>query len=304
MNRGDPKKFESRGAERVAGVVLAIVLAIAGAALAYRYGPRPEAHADTARAESAEATRPAPASSDISGAALFESLGLATNRTASGHSDLDVDAVLDSVERTYVLRGFISGNAPGATVAEDGKAGQPRVPRELYFRSECPIGMIVGVGRNSNPAAEADQETADFIAYVTVASPLPDGGSAWATLRYDRTAVEALSKIRLVDGNGDFPGVDPPGVPRIPGSRRLLAVPRLSGSGALTFYEVGGSIADVRAYARAEMERAGWRLDPYQMLEVAGTGALIYTMGDATCTLWIQQNAVDADRVGIVVVSQ
>lgn len=304
MNRGDPKKFESRGAERVAGVVLAIVLAIAGAALAYRYGPRPEAHADTARSTSAEAPLPAPTSSGTNGAALFESLGLPTNRTASGQSDLDVDAVLDAVERTYVLRGFISGNAPGATVAANGKAGPPRIPRELYFRSDCPVGMIVGVGRNSNPSAEPDPETTDFVAYVTLASPLPGGGSAWATHRYDQAAVEALSKIRLVDGNGDFPGADPPGVPRIPGSRRMLAVPRLSGSGALTFYEVGGSVADVRTYATAAMERAGWRLDPYQMLQVAGTGALIYTMGDATCTLWIQQNGVDADRVGIVVVSQ
>lgn len=303
MNREDPNRFESRGAERVTGVALGIALAVIGAALAYRYGPRPEAHADTARATSAEASRPTPSSMDKSGAAMFESLGLATNRTASGQSDLGADAVLDAVERTYVRRGFISG-APGATVADIGKAGPTRHPRELYFRSECPIGMIVGVGRNSNPATEAAPETTDFVAYVTLASPLPEGGSAWATLRYDRTAVEALSKIRLVDANGDFPGIDPLGVPRIPGSRRLLAVPRLSGSGALTFYEVGGSIADIRAYTMAEMERAGWRLDPYQMLEVAGTGALIYTMGDVTCTLWIKQNGIDADRVGIVVVSQ
>ncbi len=301
MNRRDPAEFESRGAERATGVALAIALAVIGAALAYRYGPRPEAHADTARATSVEAKHPAPAVTDRSGVALFEGLGLATNRTASGQSNLDVVAILDDVERTYVRRGFTSGNAPGATVADSGKAGPTR---ELYFRSECPIGMIVGVGRNANPAAEAGPETTDLVAYVTVVSPLPEGGSAWATLRYDRTAVEALSKIRLVDGNGDFPGVDPPGVPRIPGSRRLLAVPRLSGSGALTFYEVGGSIADVRAYATAEMERAGWRLDPYQMIQVAGTGALIFTMGDLTCTLWIQQNAVDADRVGIVIVSQ
>ncbi|MBK6315487.1 MAG: hypothetical protein IPF53_14630 [Blastocatellia bacterium] len=304
MNRRDPAEFESRGAERITGVALAIALAVIGAALAYHYGPRPEAHADTARATSVEATRRAPAVTDRSGATLFESLGLATNRTASGQSDLDVDAILDDVERTYVRRGFTSGNAPGATVADSGKAGPTRRPHELYFRSDCPVGMIVGVGRNANPAAEAAPETTDFVAYVTLVSPVPGGGSAWATFRYDRTAVEALSKIRLVDANGDFPGIDPPGVPRIPGSRRMLAVPRLSGSGALTFYEVGGSIADIRAYAMAEMERAGWRLDPYQMIEVAGTGAFIFTMGDLTCTLWIQQNAVDADRVGIVVVSQ
>ncbi len=304
MKPEDPTRFESRGAERITGVVLAIVLAVIGAALAYRYGPRPEAHADTARATSAEATRRAPAATDRSGVALFESLGLAANRTASGQSDLDVDRILDDVERTYVRRGFTSGNASGATVADSGKADPTRLPRELYFRSDCPVGMIVGVGRNANPAAEAAPENTDLVAYVTLVSPLPGGGSAWATHRYDQSAVEALSKIRLVDGNGDFPGIDPPGVPRIPGSRRLLAVPRLSGSGALTFYEVGGPIAGIRARATAEMERAGWRLDPYQMIQVAGTGALIFTMGDLTCTLWIQQNAVDPDRVGIVVVSQ
>jgi len=303
MRNGEHDREESTGLERIAGLAVAAVLVLGGAALAWRFGPWPEAHADAEHA--AAPVAPAAVRPDAGASGLFETLGGAAGRTASGESELGVDALMDAVERTYLDRGFARGDLDAGASQRSANAGT--APRSshgaFYFRSECPIAMVAAIGRNADPAATADRSGAEPAAYVTIASPSAAGGSSWATYRFDADASRALAKIRLVDGNGDFPGADPMGLPRIPGSRRLLVVPRLSSSGVIAMYEVRASIDAVRAFYADEMARRYWQLEAYESLEMAPLGAQIYSLGDLMCTVWIQQNRSDAERIGIVIVS-
>lgn len=304
MNRSDPVSTESRGAERIAGLILAVLLVAGGVALAVRFGPAPP---PPDRGDSKAALGPAPAAGEPARANAgdttpFDQLGFANLKTSGGQSDLAPAQVLDGIAATYLARGFVRGDGPAGQPSSPGSAGRMAGSDSVYFRSECPIATIVGIGRNADPASEA--AGSELAAFFTVAVPSANGGSVWATYRYDKVSADALAKVRLVDENGDFPGVDPPDVPRMPGARRILAMPRLSGSGTIGMYVVTSSLAEVRDYYAREMEKRYWRLDPYQMMGVPGTGALIYTLGDRSCTIWIQQYRFEAERVGIIVASR
>jgi hypothetical protein len=85
------------------------------------------------------------------------------------------------------------------------------------------------------------------------------GGTRFLTVWTDDKT--DLSRL-LPGGDGDVPGRDVPGVPRYPGSQRILAADERGAFGAMAVYEGAGSPELAQAFYGARLRTLGWQLDP------------------------------------------
>ena len=99
----------------------------------------------------------------------------------------------------------------------------------------------------------------------------------------------------LPDTSGDMGGKDIPGIPRYPGSRRLLAIEQ---ENTLTYdtlvsYEGGGGVVGNILFYHSRMEDAGWKTDPI-FEKVVGEQSMenfmFYTRQGRECTIHIQED--------------
>ncbi|MBT8352196.1 MAG: hypothetical protein KJO26_13325 [Deltaproteobacteria bacterium] len=99
----------------------------------------------------------------------------------------------------------------------------------------------------------------------------------------------------LPDTKGDMGGKDIPGVPRYPGSRRLLAIEQ---ENTLTYdtlvsYEGGGGVVGNILFYHSRMEDAGWKTDlifEKVILEQSMENFMFYTRKGRECTIHIQED--------------
>jgi hypothetical protein len=292
MSRRAQILTNSTGRERAAGLALAVALAIAGGWLAYALGPKPEA-----RVEASAPTASAPpaerrADSTLRGPiALVESLGSGATRVASGRAQGTADDFVETIVETYRVRGFVRIDENPAT----GRRATRRRARDVYMVVEAPARMVIAVGANAAPTTIAGS-AGEASAYVTIASDM-DGGVAWATYRYDASGAAPTFAL---DASADFPGQDPAGIPRLPGSRRVFATAPSSGRGAIACYETSESVARATEFFTREMASRFWSLGAaHPGARAAGT--FLYTQGASVCALTIRTNRDGKTAVVVVV---
>ncbi len=124
-----------------------------------------------------------------------------------------------------------------------------------------------------------------------------DGSSTtdvW-TIRFDAD----FDWLSLLEGSeNDVPGGDVPGLPRFPGSRRVLTLSEFSDAGEAhaVGYEAGGSIDDhVRHYARA-LEKIG--LKPLPERPANGHDALVQASSpDRDVTVFVSRPSPERDSI-------
>jgi hypothetical protein len=314
------KAMQEQGTQTISRGVRALNLAVAaalvagGAWAAYRFGPKPSGakrgEGEVARKAPAPAAAPTVQAADRQaelGLPAFGMFDAGRTRVGGGIADGTPEEFLAATERKYLERGFRP-----APIGRDAAAA-PKTPGassgRMYYRADCPIPMLLAFGRGADPTVDAG--AGEPGAYMTVCAPSRDGRTEWATFRYrtdDRALAESLERFRSGDMTVDFPGEDPAGIPRAPGSRRLLSVtrPLPAGKGVVALYQIKAPIDEVRRYYTEEMALRAWRLDTFTTNQAAafGRGVLCYTQGQRLCTLWIDQKSPGDEIVHVFVSSR
>ncbi len=224
--------------EKVFGSALAALAIIGGIWAIYHFGPGPEmtitrqAAADQSVSMPTsiqERTRPAP------GADLFSALFSASSSPVASGRAVDSPAkYLESLEAIYRRRGyqrFVPEASGGGDRRSLEKMRSQRINQmrgRIYWRTDLgSISTIAAWGEDADPNVEPANpkvSNSQKQMYLTAVSAAQDGGSQWTTYRYlaDTAKLQALND--QLQSNGDWPGEDPPEVPRPSGLRRLISV--------------------------------------------------------------------------------
>lgn len=225
------------------------------------------------RADYMPADAPAPASA-------FEPIFKEAVR--GGRVEASASAFADRLEEQYRRRGYVRRGRVG------GRRG-PLLPDKTYWRGALPGGqLIVANGADADPHSETVLERPDL--FVTAVEDEAPGGAGWSTFR--RGDLERLAGGG--DPQGDFPGGDPPLVPRAEGLRRVLSFPRAAagGSGFLALYESARPARELADWYVAEMSR-GWRYDPDLTAQARSVaeGTFCFTQPTRFCLVWVTPEA-------------
>lgn len=97
-----------------------------------------------------------------------------------------------------------------------------------------------------------------------------DGGTRYLTIWTDDTF--DLGKLLPDEASGDVPGRDIDGVPRYPGTVRVLSSDERGRSGQLAVFTGGGSPELAQAFYDARMRTLGWQADPHYSVAAADQG--------------------------------
>jgi hypothetical protein len=308
--------------EKVLGLALAALTIVAGAWMIYRFGPRPEPAITvqpagnqpqpvSARAPKAESKTESP--KPVPGADLFSSLfKTSVTPVASGRSNDSKVKYLESLEAIYRRRGYRRYKpAPGSERRRQVRYLIPEQIRgKIYWLSEFEgTSTIAALGDDADPNTEARDSKRQI--YLTTVSPAKgaegaDGsGSQWATYRYytDISGLQALET--QMQSNGDWPGQDPPEVPRSPGLRRLISVGQPTGretERVMTVYQSQLRAESLTEWYTKEMPLAGWSLVPPAKSQTgeALQGVLSFTKGNRSCLVWIRSGA-GSDPTSVII---
>jgi hypothetical protein len=303
--------------EKALGLALAALAIVAGAWAIYRFGPQPKTA--IVRQEAVDQRAAAPATNQRSApsalgsdllSALFKS---SVSALASGRSGDAPGKYVESLEAIYRSRGYrkLDQGGGGVDRRELEKSRGQRLNQmrgKVYWRTEAGgVSAITAWGGDADPNAETTNAKTTNVKkqmYLTSVSPAEGGGSQWTTYRYDASGLQAFNY--QLQSDGDWPGQDPPDVPRPSGLRRLISVGQPSDqSGVPQGIPVAGQNPSVMVVYQSpqrpeplvewytkEMPLAGWRLNP-----PAGQsgekmqGVLQFTKGRRSCMVWINSGA-------------
>ncbi|HKX28672.1 MAG TPA: hypothetical protein VJ302_13315 [Blastocatellia bacterium] len=284
--------------KNVPGLILAAVTIIAGSWLLYLFGPRPEKAPASAPVLKTDHPQPE-LDADLLGA-LFKA---STATVASGRVDESPARYLASLEAVYRRRGYRRFE-----FAADGKKNLEQFGRlsgKSYWRTESPgISAVGAIGEDADPNTDAKDGRKQL--YLTSVSPVQGGGSQWTTCRYftDTAALQALQS--RLQSDGDWPGQDPPEVPRAPGLRRLIsfnqAIGQRRGAGPSTMavYQSRTPVESLTEWYTKEMPKAGWTLEPRATAGEQARATLYFTMDHRSCLIWINAGA-GGDPASIII---
>jgi hypothetical protein len=298
MKRPDNAKLRARAPD-LAAAATATALIVWGAV---SYGPSPKGPAEPAvaqpaaptaeRAVEAEVAAPAP---EAEASTSFR--GALAGGPRSGHDEAGVKELVDRIEERYRRRGYVRGRH-GARAVSNVAAGR-RGPSDerLYWRAALPQGeLILATGVDGDPFLDDPSARPDL--FVTTVAPGVGGGANWSTLRYGFAREFAAA----LEAGADFPGGDPPDVPRADGTRRLLSLPQAAsgGEGFLAVYESDSPAHELAAWYVGEMSRR-WSYDVLateQARELA-EGVYCFTRPGRFCMLWV--SPAEGGRTTLVV---
>ncbi|MBO0860923.1 MAG: hypothetical protein J2P21_21055 [Chloracidobacterium sp.] len=300
--------------EKTFGLTLAALAIVAGIWGIYRFGPRPEKA--TVRQEVANQPMPAPAQNrpiapQALGSDLFSALFKSSISTlASGRSGDSPEKYIESLEAIYRSRGYqkldrMGGGSDRQSLEEFRGRRLKQIRGKVYWRTEAGgVSTIAALGEDADPRAKTTNVQKQM--YLTAVNLAEGGGSQWTTYRYmaDNSGLAALND-QLQSGE-DWPGQDPPDVPRPSGLRRLISVGQpdkesLVAQGGpeagqspmvMVVYQSQRRAEGLAEWYTKEMPLAGWSLNPQAGQSREKTqGVLYFIKGHRSCLVWINSGA-------------
>ena len=215
-------------------------------------------------------------------------------------TDRDLHAVLD---RFHALCGSRTGvEAPQAVL--------DRLRNDTARRA--PPSLLDGVLRaeSASEGAIACIDTGTRLSVAELTSRLQDFAktgdlSAVGDLRYvlarrvdGKTAVLTLwtegptALLQMFPKDGDAPGQDPHGIPRAPGTRRLLSAWENGQPYALALYAApGGDIGALRTFYLTALQAGGWSVQSGPSRAAASEASLIARRGSETVLLRVASDS-------------
>jgi hypothetical protein len=300
------KTVISLSREKLLGLALVVLAIIVGSWAIYYFGPRPEKRISSQAPTNQPITAPSPKQQGVpqtpGGGDLFDALFKAsTTPMASGRAGDSPAKYIESLEAIYSRRGY----KRIAVERSNSKSPEQRINQlreKLFWRTEAGgISTIAAWGEDADPNREiAKAANAKVLKqmYLTTVSPAEGGGTQWTTYLYlaDTSQLQAFNN--QLQSDSDWPGQDPPEVPRPSGLKRLVSLSPQSGpetgqkATVMVVYESQQRAELLAAWYMKEMPLAGWRLHP-----MAGEskenmpGVFHFIKSHRTCLVWITPGA-------------
>jgi hypothetical protein len=287
---------------KILNALLALALVAAFTWAFVRFAPVPEPAQGEQIAAAPTPTRPAPAApAPASPSALATGAGdapaqpdLLGGRVASGRVEESAPEYARRLETLYRGRGYRDFGAMRRPAA-----GAAAPESKLYWRRQYEGSeMVCAIGDDADP--DGAGRSPEMEMFVSVISPGADGGATWTRHRYSTSP--GLTRREGLDG-GDFPGQDPPQVPRHGGLRRLFSVSAATpGDGSLAVYEGGEEPSELSAWYRSAMA-ASWRYEAAETADAAelAGGAMYFTRGGRLCLVWVTRGMTSRSLVVVSV---
>lgn len=282
--------------KRLLGLLITVPLIVGLCVVAYRLGPNPVEKVDQTRTDLSPATRPEQAQPERSSAPqLFELLGM--NQTAVGRGRIQGTPTeyLNSVEVIYRKRGYQkieNFDDPGKSTRKRHRV-QVKERDFIKFFQRDDTGGVANISATGVDADHtSNEEMSEPYTFTSFVIAAPGGGADWMTYRitHDQSKIAQLAKL----DNGDFPGVDPAGIPRLSGLQRIYV--STSGSASIAMYK-SKDTTDSALMLRylQEMSRSGWHLDSEATSSAnkVVSGIMCFTQGGRSCLIWITPNKND-----------
>jgi hypothetical protein len=282
--------------KRLIGLMILVPLMLLVAIAAYKFGPSPARSVTAEPASNQLVAKPTPTLMDSNTASksqVLELFGMYQTAVGNGRVASTVNDYLDSLEKLYRERGYVplqnlNVPHPKKTRKSRSAAAQPGGPVKFFQRDETDgVASISATGEDAD--FNSTESAAEPYLFSTLVVPAAAGGADWATYRVglDR---EKLARLQHLDRD-DFPGVDPEGVPRLPGLQRLYVLS--SGNGSLAIYKSQEPAPNaLMAQYLEEMPRHGWRLDSpaTSAANQVAAGVLCFTQGERSSLIWVTPN--------------
>jgi hypothetical protein len=273
--------------------VLAVLPLIGGLCFAaYRFGPSSSRITE----RSAETTQPAvkqvatdpgqPASSN-----LFQLFGIYETAVAKGRVKIAPAEYLDTIEDIYRQRGY-EKLIPEALSKSGLKSRFRRSTKKAavkFFQRQEADGISTIFANGIDADYTTDRQDAQPYSFSTLVNATEDGGSEWATYRMEIHYDKVSQMAKLEDG--DFPGIDPPLIPRPPGLRRIYA--SSSERGSMAIYESDASETSLMMRYLDDMSRHGWHVNSEITSNAnrVAQGVMGFSRGGNLCLIWITKSS-------------
>jgi hypothetical protein len=308
--------------EKLLGLALTVLAIIVGSWAIYFFGPRPEMKISSQAPANQPITAPSPKQErapQTLGADLFNELFKAsTTQSASGRTGDSPAKYSESLETVYRRRGYRKLDQQAGEIGEQnpGKLRSQmlnQLRKKVYWRTEAGgIYTIAAWGEDADPTSERPgaKTNGQKQMYLTAVSPAEGGGAQWTTYRYldDTSQLNALNN--QLQSGGDWPGQDPPEVPRPSGLRRLVSIDQLmnqarpkagQSSTVMVVYQAQQQALPLAEWYMKEMPLAGWNLLPQAgQSHEKMPGVLHFTKGNRSCLVWITPGA-GSDPTSVII---
>ena len=298
----------SRG--KLSGLALAVAAIIIGSWAIYHFGPRPDKTTSSQAPAAQPIAAPSPKRESVPqklSANLFDAIFKAsTTAIASGRAGDPPAKYIESLETIYRRRGYQKLDRQTGGSGDQGLETlhsqiQNQMRRKLYWRTEAGGASTIGAwGEDGDPNSErpkADTKNVQKQIYLTAVSPDEGGGSQWTTYRYLSDASQLKALNDHLQSGGDWPGQDPPEVPRPSGLRRLVSIDQLinqdrheagQSSTVMVVYQAKQQAGPLAEWYMKEMPLAGWNLLPQAgQSQEKMPGVLQFSRGNRSCLVWI-----------------
>jgi hypothetical protein len=299
---------KARTSSKVVSLLVAGLILAAGIWAVLTAGPRPRGLEHSEKTHASEATSASPAAvhrdaiaPDASLAAAdlkhLESFGLSKFRVDGGKVAESGPAFMEKLERSYLDRGYTKLEQP-LDLDNSERSGKLKLERSFWTSVMPGFAMLSAVGPNATPDLKLEAKPGDV--FLTIVSNGTASSSDWATYRLGRFATTTRKDDVSVN---EFPGEDPPFVPRPEGSSRLFGTTGLATgeNRSIAIYKVRESVERMSEWYYQAMI-PNWRFDDLstKQASVIGDRILCFTQQNRFCLIWIAKNP-DEDTTTVVV---
>lgn len=264
---------------KIAGIILATAIGILGVWAMIKFGPKPEQdknrEANYNINNSAVAVEKPKDDNQSYESQVFNLMNIIGESVAKGVENSSADSFVKELDRRYEERGYL--NYEELLKRNNPQSGATRTQSYKFYWKSCEEAfcIVVAIGDDANlHSAEREKNISQ---YITIIEKYEDKTS-WETFRL-------RPNKKISDGEVDFPGQDPPLIPRIAESQRLFSSSQKDGFTVI--YKSKKKIQQVKDWYLNEM--TSWhfiKIDIQSINNLHGE-LLFFSKGQKLCTIWL-----------------